>query len=86
TLCQVLKLSLNESPFYADWGIPAHDSVVQQVFPDYYVSLIQQRFAPSFASLIISRNGVDPDGNPLYQVNVTTHQGVKLNASVPVPT
>lgn len=86
TLCQVLKLSLNESPFYADWGLPARDSVVQQVFPDYYVSITQQRFAPYFALLLISRSGVDAEGDPVYQVNVTTHQGVKLNASVPIPT
>jgi hypothetical protein len=82
TLCQVLLLNLGESPFYATYGIPAQQSVLQQVFPDYYVALTQQLFAPYFASLLISRTNTRP---PTYQVNVTTHQGVKLNASVPIP-
>lgn len=82
TLCQVLLLNLGESPFWANYGIPAHQSVITQVFPDYYVTYTQQQFAPYFASLIVSkRNTPDPE----YNVNVTTHAGVKLNASVPIP-
>ena len=82
TLIQCLKLNLGESPFYAQFGIPAHPSVVQQVFPDFYVSQTQQQFAPYFASLLIAKQ-VSP--TPTYTINVTTHQGVKINASVPVP-
>ena len=37
TLAQVLQLGLNESPFYGNYGIPAQQSAVTQVFPDYYV-------------------------------------------------
>lgn len=73
-LAQVLKLNLGESPFYSDWGIPAHTSVVQQVFPDYYIYLTQQRFAPNFASLIVNKL---PLSTPTYVFNVTTNQGVK---------
>lgn len=83
TLAQALLLNLNESPFYADWGIPARPSVVTQVFPDFYVVRTQQRFAQYFASLLVSRQHL-PD--PTYLINVTTQQGVKLNASVPIPT
>lgn len=82
TLCQVLLLNLGESPFYATYGIPQAQSVLQQLLPDYYVALTQQLFAPYFASLVISRVNTNP---PTYQVGVTTHQGVKLNASVPIP-
>jgi len=82
TLCQVLLLNLNESPFYADYGIPAHPSVVQQVFPDFYLALTQARFARYFASLIISKV---PSASPVYRVNVVTHQGVQMNTSVPIP-
>ena len=83
-LIQCLQLNLAESPFFAWAGIPAEQSVVQQVAPDYYVSVIQQVFAPYFASLIITR---DPDAvDPSYFVNVLTHQGVRLSASVPIPT
>ena len=82
TLIQVLKLNLGESPFYANYGIPARQSVVQQIFPDYYVSYVQQQFSPYFASLTISRVSESP---PTYQVNLITHTGVKLNTNVAVP-
>src|ERR1035438_1409529 len=35
TLAQVFKLNLGESPKFADWGIPARASVMQQIAPDY---------------------------------------------------
>lgn len=82
-LAQTLKLNLGESPFWGDWGIPAHPSVVQQVFPDFNVWLTQQRYAPRFASLIVAK---EPLPEPTYRINITTNQGVTLNASVPVPT
>lgn len=82
TLCQVLLLNLGESPFFANFGVPAHQSVLTQVFPDYYVTYTQQQFSQYFASLIVSKQAVP---SPTYNVNVTTHAGVKLNASVPIP-
>lgn len=83
-LAQCLKLNLGESPFFAWAGIPAEESVVQQVFPDYYVALMQQVFAPYFASLLITRQ--PNEVTPVYNVNVITHQGVRLSASVPIAT
>jgi hypothetical protein len=82
TLCQTLLLNLNESPFYADRGIPAHQSVMTQVFPDYYVIYTQQLFAQFFANLVITKLATPA---PTYNVNATTHAGVKLNAAIPVP-
>jgi hypothetical protein len=82
TLCQVLLLNLGESPFYANYGIPAYQSVATQVFPDLYVAFTQQQFAPYFASLIVSKL---PTASPMYNVNATTHAGVKLNAAIPIP-
>ena len=55
TLAQVLKLNLGESPFYATYGIPAYQTVVTQVYPDYYAMLTQEEFAPHFAALTITR-------------------------------
>ncbi len=81
TLVQVLKLSPGESPFYANYGIPAQRALVQQVFPDYYVALTQAQFAPFFASLIISKV---PAPDPTYNVNLTTNQGVKMALNIPV--
>lgn len=83
TLIQVLKLNLGESPFYANYGIPAKTSVVTQVAPDFYSMRTQQQFAQYFANLIIAKTAANP---PTYQVNVTTHAGVKLSATVPIAT
>jgi hypothetical protein len=79
TLLQVLQLNLNESPFYANYGIPAHQAVVQQVFPDLYVAITQQQFSQYFASLVIAKQN---QPTPTYNVNVTTHQGAVVQATV----
>jgi hypothetical protein len=78
-LIQVLKLVLGESPFYANYGIPAVLSVVQQIFPDYYVSVVQQQFQQYFASLIISKV---PSTTPTYNVNILFFNGTTFQAVV----
>jgi hypothetical protein len=83
TLCQAILLNLNESPVYSDVGLPARQSVLTGVAPDYNMSLLQRRFAPFFQSLTIAKTGANP---PSYLVNVITHQGVKLSAQRPIPT
>jgi hypothetical protein len=82
TLIQVLKLNLNESPFYAEDGLPAKQSIIQQVAPDFYIARIQQKYAQHFASLLISRV---PATTPTYNVQVTTNQGASLSMTVQVP-
>jgi hypothetical protein len=81
TLCQVILLNLNESPFFANFGIPAEQSVIQQVQPDFYIARIQQQFAQYFASLIIAKVPGAP--NPTYRIAVTTNQGSKVIVDVP---
>jgi hypothetical protein len=81
TLIQVLKLNLNESPFFANYGIPAHQSVIQQVAPDFNVALTQQFFASYFASLSIIKRSLP---TPTYDVRIVTHQGVVINEIIPV--
>jgi len=80
-LIQVLLLNLGESPFYANYGIPAKPSVLQQVFPDFYVTRTQQLFAGFFASLIIIKQ---PSRTPTYNVSVITHQGQQIKIDVPL--
>lgn len=75
-LVQVFKLNLGESPFYSNFGLPAKPSVVQQVFPDFYVNYTQQQFAQYFASLIIAKR---PSSTPTYDVSVVTKYGVKIS-------
>jgi hypothetical protein len=80
-LVQVLKLSLGESPFFANWGIPAQRAIIQQIFPDYYVYIVQQQFAQYFASLTISKI---TDPSPMYRVNIVTNAGTPVNVDIPV--
>ncbi|MFZ4220794.1 hypothetical protein [Enterobacter ludwigii] len=80
TLIQTLKLALGESPFFAQYGIPSQQSIVQQVYPDYYVNMVQQQFAGYFASLTISR--VSGATNPTYSINVVFFNGVSYRMAV----
>lgn len=80
TLSQVLQLNLGESPFYANYGIPEYQTVVTQVFPDYYAMMTQQQFAPFFASLQIVR--VQGSSPPVYNIAAVCHSGAILTASV----
>ncbi|UCF25188.1 MAG: hypothetical protein JSV72_07225 [Ralstonia sp.] len=81
TLIQCLKLNLGESPFFANYGIPAHPSVLTQVFPDFYVNQTQQQFAPYFASLTITKTN---STTPTYNIQAITHNGATISASIPV--
>lgn len=81
TLIQTLKLNQGESPFFSNYGIPAQRAVIQQVFPDFYVTLTQQQYAPFFASLQISRGD---STTPTYDINVVTTQGTKFQQTVAV--
>jgi hypothetical protein len=80
-LIQCLKLNLNESPFWANYGIPAQQSVVTQIFPDFYVYLIQQRYSQFFAVLTINKV---QSYTPTYQINIVTNNGVQIQQTVAV--
>lgn len=85
TLIQCLKLNLGESPFYANYGLPDHQSIMQQIAPDYYVSQTQQQFAQYFANLSISKLPPGKNNTPTYRVNIITQQGYRP-MMVDVPT
>lgn len=82
-LCQAFLLNLGESPFYAQYGLPAEQSVIQQIAPDYYVSRTQQQYAQYFAALSIAR--VPGTEVPTYQVNATMFDGTPASVTVQVP-
>ncbi|GLH24090.1 TPA: hypothetical protein QCI16_003055 [Enterobacter ludwigii] len=82
TLIQTLKLNLGESPFYAQYGIPGQQSIVQQIHPDYYVNMTQQQFSGYFASLSISK--VSGAKNPTYSIDVVFLNGVSYCKQVAV--
>lgn len=82
-LCQALLLNYGESPFYGAWGIPAEPSVVNQVPPDYYVNLTQQRFAQYFASLIVAKQPAPINQpTPTYNISIILQSGANLSPIV----
>lgn len=81
TLCQTFNLNLGESPFYANRGLPAHPTIVSQVQPDFYVTEIQQTFAPYFANLVVAKVQNNP---PNYRVNLTKQNGAKVDFSLEI--
>src|SRR4249919_94950 len=76
TLVQCVKLNLGESPFWADWGIPAYTSIITQIAPDLYMAMMQQRFAPYFMTLMLQKmnNVRDETGRPApyYAITIIT--------------
>lgn len=85
SLAQAIKLTPGESPFYANVGIPAQQSIVTQVFPDFYVAQIQSKYAQYFTSLTVSKVPNVPTDNPAtpnYKVNIVTNRGAVINQTI----
>jgi len=79
TLIQNLLLNINESPFYANNGIPAQSDALTQMYPDLAVSRIQSQFTQYFASLLITKQNTT---YPAYNVNVITLLGATVSATI----
>ena len=86
TLLQCLQLNPGESPFFPNYGVPSTQSVLTQIFPDFYVVQTQQQFSGFFAALSVkSLAYADPKTGapaPYYVVNVVTHVGTVLSGKV----
>jgi hypothetical protein len=82
TLAQVCKLNLGESPFFANYGIPAHPSVVLQIHPDFYMVRTQQQFSKFFSSLTLAKqaDATDDEGRPApsYLINIINNYGSNI--------
>jgi len=83
SLIQTLRLNLGESPFWANFGIPAKNAVLQQLQPDYYVAFIQAYYSKFFASLIIAKQP-QPLNNPtpVYNLSIVRNNGSKFSAEI----
>lgn len=79
TLCQTIKLNRNESPFFANYGIPAQLSVQQQFYPDYYMAQTQAQFSPYFVSLTLAKL---PSDRPTYRIVAVTPKGALVDQQV----
>lgn len=87
-LAQCILLELNESPFFANYGIPGVQSVLSQIAPDLYVSIMQQRYAGFFASLIITRQPQQLEFTlarpvPTYNIKLLTQRGSIIDMVIP---
>ena len=76
TMIQTLKLGLGESPFFVQYGIPAHQSIIEQVAPDYYVNQVQQQYANYFLNINITKN--EDEDHPNYNIDVTLLNGERI--------
>lgn len=84
TLVQNLKLAPQESPFYANYGIPAQSSVIQQILPTFYVNRLQSQFQQYFTSLQITYATASDGVTPVYNIVAITKSGAKIIQQVPV--
>lgn len=80
-LIQCLKLNLGESPFFANYGIPAQRSVMTQIFPDFYTYQTQTQFAQFFVSLTVQKVA---SPTPTYNITAVTHAGAVIEEKIPV--
>lgn len=83
---QALQLQPGESPFYANYGVAAIESVQTQEYPNTDVFFLQGVYAPNFVSLIVEPSvQLNSQGvaSPVYNVRAITHQGALLTAVVP---
>ena len=80
TLAQTLRLNTNESPFYANYGIAAEQSVQTQIAPTIDITRTQQQFAPYFQSLTIFKqpNTV----NPTYNITAVFLNGTTIQTVI----
>lgn len=80
TLAQTLRLNQGESPFFANYGIPAIGAVLAQVAPNAAINRTQQQYAPYFSSLSVYKDATQTD--PTYRINAVFQDGTTLQTSV----
>ena len=82
-LCQCLLLNYAESPFWANFGIPAKSSVLQQQAPDYFVSYIVSYFSKFFASLMVVKRPTPlGEPTPIYDISAVFKNGVTYQTTI----
>lgn len=80
TLAQTLRLNEKESPFYANYGIPARDSVRTQVAPTIAISRTQSQYSQYFANLSVTKDEFAVD--PTYNISAIFLNGTQIQQQV----
>ena len=82
-LAQTIKLNLNESPFWANYGIPAKIAVLQQLAPDFFMAKISSFYSQFFASLVLAKQPQPiNDPTPRYKLNIVRRNGSIYQATI----
>ena len=80
TLAQTLRLNTKESPFYANYGISAEQSVQSQIAPTVDITRTQSQFAPYFSSLTIYKQ--PNTANPTYNISAVFLNGTTVQSVI----
>jgi len=80
TLAQTLRLNENESPFYSNYGIPAHQSIMTQIAPDAAINRTQSQYSPYFANLSVTK--VPNTTTPTYNISAIFQNGTTIQSQV----
>jgi len=80
TLVQTLRLQQGESPFYANYGIPAKQSVMSQLAPDAAVNRTQAQYSQYFANLSVAR--VVSATSPTYDIRAIFQNGTVIQSTL----
>jgi hypothetical protein len=80
TLAQTLRLQTQESPFFANYGIPGRDSIMTQIAPDAAIAKTQDQYSPYFSSLTVIKDNTATD--PTYRINAVFQNGVQIQSVV----
>jgi len=80
TLIQTLLMNSGENPLYANYGLPAIQSVQTQIAPDAAIAKTQTQFAQYFASLVVTK--IASTFNPTYQINAIFLSGTVYQATI----
>ena len=80
TLAQTLRLNEKESPFYANYGIPAHDSVMSQIAPTIAINRTQAQYSSYFANLSVTKD--EAATQPTYNISAIFQNGTTFQSQV----
>jgi len=73
-------MNSGENPLYANYGLPAIQSVQTQVAPDAAMARTQSQFSQYFASLVVTK--IASVLNPTYQINAIFLSGTVYQATI----
>lgn len=84
TVAQVLQSQLGESPFFAQYGIPARQSITARTHPDYWINRVREQFSPMFTSISIVKTVDLTNNEPTYHIDALKLSGSAASSTIMV--